>query len=191
MGFSLISMGIMVLFSGGYDIQDHILDSTMDLYFVKPVSPVLLILLERANFLRFLVTFPIGAVITAKSFSGHWASYFVALALCIASTLLLGLIKVIFYELAFWLKKMDSVVQIYEAVMEIRQYPLSVFGSRLIKLFTYIVPVAFVATIPTELLTGVLPIKLLVLFLVNGILIFLIHKGIWTLGRRHYESANG
>lgn len=70
MGYSLISMGIAVLFVGNNDIQRHVLDGTLDPYLVKPCHPILLLLLERANFLRLLVAFPIGCALVFPMFAG-------------------------------------------------------------------------------------------------------------------------
>lgn len=59
------------------------------------------------------------------------------------------LIEVILYECFFWLKKVDSLARIAEAVYSISNYPLSYLRGKMLFFLTDIVPMAFIATIPT------------------------------------------
>ena len=109
MGFSLISSSVSNLFVGAWDLESHVLEGTLDAYLVKPCSPMLLILLERANFLRFFcdlshriwaggrpsrtrgaVGRPAG---NSPVYRGHRLVELLILAI---------------YELVFWVKKVDS-----------------------------------------------------------------------------------
>lgn len=102
LGYSLISSAVANLFVGAWDIGDHIPDGTLDTYLVRPCNPVLLILLERANFLRFAVTFPAGLVMVLRyGGSGHPALLLGGIALSILGTVLLQLLVLCIYILSF------------------------------------------------------------------------------------------
>ena len=77
---------------------------------------MLLILLERANFLRFAVTFPAGLVMVLRyGGSGHPALLLGGIALSILGTVLLQLLVLCIYILSFWFKKMDTCADISRA----------------------------------------------------------------------------
>lgn len=191
MGYSLISSSVSNLFVGAWDIQDHVADGTLDSYLVKPCSSVLLILLERANFLRFLVTFPIGFLLVAIHAGIQKLGQALAgTLLCVAATILVELIVLAVYELCFWVKRVDSYADIMETFFSISQYPLIFFNEKIVMLFTYIVPVAFIGTIPAELVTGGEMQWSIFAFSTLAILIIGLVYLLWKAGRRRYESAN-
>ncbi len=56
--------------------------------------------------------------------------------------------------------------------------------------FTYVIPVAFIGTVPTELITGgVCPRSLLALPVLAAGIVGLVCV-LWNRGRKRYESAN-
>lgn len=191
MGYSLISSSISNLFVGVWDIQDHVLEGTLDNYLVKPCFPILLILLERANFLRFVVTFPIGFLLVAGNAGYHRdGQALVGVLLCVVATILVELIVLAIYELCFWIKRVDSYADIAETVFSISQYPLIFFNKKIVMLFTYVVPVAFMGTIPTELVSGGEMHWSIFAFVILAVLIVGLVWLLWKAGRRRYESAN-
>lgn len=189
-GFNLISMGILVLFSGAYDIQKHILDGSLDTYLIKPCSSLLLIVLERANFLRFLVSFPLGIVLVGIYDAKNIGTLITAMLVCVMISLVLGMIRMMLYLLAFWLRKMDSFVRIYETILSVKEYPLQVLGRKVFWFFTYIIPAAFTATIPTEFCKSGVNVRRLLWAVTANIITFVVTKYIWLWGRKTYESTN-
>ena len=64
------------------------------------------------------------------------------------------------------------------------------FGKKITLFLTYILPVAYVGTIPTEITAGGgLSISILVPLLLLGINLLGVTI-LWKLGRRRYESTN-
>ena len=167
------------------------MDGTMDSYLVKPCSSILLILLERANFLRIIVTFPIGIlIVTVNAGIQKIRLAFAGITLCISATILVELIVVAIYELCFWIKRVDSYVYVVETVFSISQYPRIFFNKKIVALFTYIVPVAFMSTIPTEIIVeGGMQWSIFAFLIIAGVS-FGIVALLWKAGRRKYESAN-
>lgn len=191
MGYGLISSAVANLFVGGWDIQAHVEEGTLDSYLVKPCNPVLLILLERANFLRFVVTCPIGFLLVAVNAGlQKIGQVFLGTLLCIAGTILVELIVLSVYVLCFWMKRVDSYADVLETVFSVSQYPLIFFPRKAVLFFTYIVPVAFIGTIPTEVVTGgQMQWSILAFLALAGLIVGLVCL-LWKAGRRRYESAN-
>ncbi len=191
MGYSLISSAVSNLFVGAWDIQNHVVDGTLDNYLVKPCGAILLILLERANFLRLLVTFPIGFLLVVfHAGIRNLGRAILGTLLCIAATILVELIVIAVYTLCFWVKRVDSYADILETVFSVSQYPLIFFSRKIVLFFTYIVPVAFMRTIPAELAAGGAPQWSFLALAVLAVLIVGLVRLLWRAGRRRYESAN-
>ena len=192
MGFSLISSAFTLLFVGVWDIGEHIRKGTLDSYLVKPCNAVLLILLERANFLRFFVTLPIGLILVLlKAGNAGFLAIMSSLLLCVVSSIVVQLVMVTLYETSFWIKKVDSYADVTSAIFSVSSYPMIFFGQKILMLFTYIVPIAFVGTIPTEIIMGKTPTLLsLLISLGSAIIIMMMTYCVWKAGRKRYESAN-
>lgn len=190
MGYSLISSSIANLFVGEWDLQDHVLDGSLDGYLLKPCSAVLLILLERANFLRFLVSFPVGAVMVFAYAGQQPLLALWGMILCILASVMVQLIILAVYELCFWLQRVDGFADLLETVFSISKYPLAFFPHKIALFFTYIVPIAWIGTIPVEIITGKTIAWSVPAFLILSIGICSLVHILWQAGRRNYESAN-
>lgn len=190
-GFSLIARAFTNLTVGDYEIQEHIIKGTLDNYLVKPCNPIVAIMMERPDFLQFFVTFFIGLACVFVHCDGSKIGYaLVSILVCMISTMTLCLLEVMIFEGAFWMKKTDVFADIYFAISSVSKYPLVFFGKRITLFFTYILPVAYVGTIPTETtINGILSITILIPLLLLGINLFGVTL-LWKLGRRRYESTN-
>lgn len=190
-GFSLISSAISNLFVGVSDLPDYILDGTLDIYLVRPKHALLLIAAERYNFFRFVITFPIGVIIGVWQINvDEILLYLYALLICILASFALELILTILYVLTFWLKNSSILVNFTSLLFSAKKYPLHYFKSGVMKVLTFVLPVAFVATIPTEMTanTGYI-VKSIYMFFFCFV-IFLVLRVLWKKGVKVYESAN-
>lgn len=75
-------------------------------------------------------------------------------------------------------------------------YPLKILPGVVNGMFTYLVPLAFVAYLPTAVLTGNLhglgvPVALAVASPLVGVLAFLLSRRLWSWSLSHYTGVNG
>lgn len=191
MGFSLISASIAVLFVGSYDIERHILKGSLDDILLRPCNPVLYIMAERANFLRFLVMYPVGLVLV---YHGVTASSFWiitgAVIMCMLSTVSVKMISIIIYEMSFFIKKVDSIYEVISSMTIIADYPLFFLKGKVRFILTYLLPITLIATIPVEFILHGLNILLYGVPLCLLLLEIFCIKIIWKAGRDRYESTN-
>ncbi len=190
-GFCLISKAISNLMVGDYDIERHITEGTLDNYLVKPANPVLLMMLERPDFLQFVVTICSGFYFVFRYTSpALYGRAIIAIIICILATGTLFLVEVMLFIMAFWLKKVDSIADIYVETCLISRYPLVFLGKKTMFFFTYVMPVVCVGTVPTYFVLGNNDFQsiaaMLMIFIINVILTVLL----WRIGRRRYESTN-
>ena len=191
MGYSLISMSISVLFVGSYDIEKHIINGTLDIYLIKPFNPIITILLERANFLRYIITMPVGLVFVLKSVVLYdIVDIVLSIYVCIVSTVSVKLISVIIYELSFWLKKTTSLARVAECIYSVATYPMTYISGKLLSFFTHVIPIACIATIPTNLSIGQLQRTVVIAPTLCAFSFSLIVLFLWKAGIHKYESTN-
>lgn len=190
-GFSLLSSSVSNLFVGTSDLKEHIINGTLDLYLIKPANAIFLIALERCNFLRFVTTFPISLItIFASAQTTPIANVVLAIFISIIATITLELIRIIPSVLGFYLLRTRNLSLVLDLFLSFKRYPVHVFGSLSGKIFTYILPVAFIATIPTDFVAKRTEISLLSIALVIFLLSVLVVKKLWEKGKVRYESAN-
>lgn len=190
-GYSMIFRSVYTIFSKCWDLQKNIIQGTLDIYLVRPGNPVVMILLENVNCLRIFLSFGIGIIILMIHVER--ANFFyscIAIIVCIIASICMGLIKVIVYECSFFFRKMDSIAEIVETVFTVTDYPIILFGKNFVLFFTFIIPAAFVATIPTTIsVQGMNDTNIIAVFIAFGILL-LISTVLWKVGRNVYESTN-
>jgi ABC-2 type transport system permease protein len=91
---------------------------------------------------------------------------------------------------AFWLVQVDNLDTLFYSLFETARYPLSFFKGGVRTLLTFVVPVAFATTFPTQALLGTADQRLL---LIGGGLAGLALLGthlFWSYAVRHYSSAS-
>ncbi len=74
---------------------------------------------------------------------------------------------------------------------ELARYPTDMYTGTMRMVYTYIFPLAFVATVPTKALLGSLSLSFFLLAFVVGASSFLACRLIWKWALKHYSSASG
>jgi ABC-2 type transport system permease protein len=91
---------------------------------------------------------------------------------------------------AFWVVRMDMVQDLFTGMYRAGQYPVTVYPTWLKLILTYLVPIGFAVTVPSESLTGRLTVTR---GLVTGaflVLVFGITRFVWRAGTRRYSGAS-
>lgn len=110
------------------------------------------------------------------------------LALLAIGTILTWAARVVLASLAFWAPGLSQDVM-FGALWQFGRYPVSIYRQPIRFTLTYVLPLAFVATLPARALTrGVEPIVLGFAILIGPIAIGLVTV-IWQAGLRRYTSA--
>jgi len=84
----------------------------------------------------------------------------------------------------------DNIQHLFRPFHQLTRIPIDITGKVLRPLFTFVIPLAFVATIPAQALIG----KLSPWLVVYGVgaaafLLWLSHR-LWNFALRHYTSAS-
>jgi ABC-2 type transport system permease protein len=123
----------------------------------------------------------LGSVPTPWGILGWLLTLAMGIAITWASRVLLA-------SLAFWAPSFQPEV-LYKALWQFGRYPVSVYRQPIRFTLTYVLPMAFIATVPAQALTrGPSPL-LLIVGLAVGLGAILVVQLVWNVGLRRYTSA--
>jgi ABC-2 type transport system permease protein len=176
------------------EIGSHIRNGTMDFILTKPVNSQFLASMRTVVFWR-LVDVALGFGIVAfalwrleLSLTPRSAALFV---------LMLGAAAVILYALwlmlvttAFWLVRIDNISELIYAFYEAGRYPVSVYRGALQAFLTFIVPIAFITTVPAAALVNRLDASLAGYGVALAVVLLLLSARFWNFALRFYASAS-
>jgi ABC-2 type transport system permease protein len=91
---------------------------------------------------------------------------------------------------AFWFIQVQGLLELFESIYQAGRWPVTIYPAWLRLGLTFIVPVAFAVTIPTQALTGRLSWQTVLLAIVLAGFFILISRLVWRLGLRRYSGAS-
>ena len=91
---------------------------------------------------------------------------------------------------AFWVVRMDEIVELFDGVFQTGRWPVGVYPVWLRFGLTFLVPIAFAVTVPAEAVTSRLNGRTLVLAVGLAILLFAFTRWFWKRGLRRYSGAS-
>ena len=91
---------------------------------------------------------------------------------------------------AFWFVRMRAVQDLFTGMYRAGQYPVTVYPVGLRLVLTYLVPIGFAVTVPSESLTGRLTWTSALTSLAFLAAALAVTRWVWKLGTRHYSGAS-
>jgi ABC-2 type transport system permease protein len=110
--------------------------------------------------------------------------------LTISGAVVIYSLWIVLIALTFWFTKFDNNVTILQALLDAGRYPVTVYPVWLRILVTFVIPIAVATTIPLQALRGDLGLERALMFIVIGIVSFLIASQVWKRGLKQYSGAS-
>ncbi len=172
------------------DIQNGTLDFTL----TRPADAQMLISIREVRIWQF-VDVLMGLVVTGyAAFQLQQAVGILQVAAFITALLVGAVIVYCFWLIlttgAFWVIRMEQVVELFQGVYQAGRYPVGIYPDWLRTGLTFLVPITFAVTVPAEALSARLSIETLLLAfgLMLGLLAF--SRWFWRVGIRNYSGAS-
>ncbi|MFL0795355.1 MAG: ABC transporter permease [Prochlorococcus sp.] len=175
-------------------IVTHVREGTLDFVLLKPIDSqfwVSLRIMAPAG----LPEIGLGLVLIVWAASRAGAS--LSLGTSLVAVLMLFVGGVILYALWFviaatsiWFVKTWNATEVLRAVLASGRFPVSAYPPTLRLVFTLVLPVAFLTTVPAEVILGRAAMPMLVLGLFLAVLFFLGSRAFWLFALRFYTSAS-
>jgi ABC-2 type transport system permease protein len=99
-------------------------------------------------------------------------------------------IKIFVNTINFWWQKMDNLFHLMYTIFEVGKYPLTIFPGFVRVLMFTLVPVAFAAYVPVNILTGRADMLTYALMPIVTILTMVVTRTFWNISLNKYSSAS-
>ncbi|MGC4192595.1 MAG: ABC-2 family transporter protein [Thermomicrobiales bacterium] len=168
---------------------------TLDFMLTKPADSQVMVTFQRVEGGAIAGTIA-GAVILGIGIAQHGERIGMGQALLFAAMLLLGIVimysfLLILSTLAFWFVKLDNVLVIFGTTFDqAGRWPIGIYPGWLKGTLTFIIPIAFVVTVPAEALSGRVNALTVLGACVPAAAFLLGARWFWSYGLKHYTGAS-
>jgi ABC-2 type transport system permease protein len=199
----LVVMGVHILMGGLIKttiqpnmerLMGDVQQGTLDYTLVKPSDSQLLVSVREVRVWQG-VDIIMGLIILIIAVLQLQSRIGIGQALAFAAALLLGGLMIYSFWLilttgAFWVVRMDQIVELFQGVYQAGRWPVGIYPGWLRSGLTFLVPVAFAVTVPAEALTGRLTSQTLLGAAALAFALLLAARWVWFTGLRNYTGAS-
>ena len=196
LGLFLSFLGLveLLLVPNVQDLMEHIRLGTMDFILTKPINSQFHASLRRINIWRGVevllglgvVGYGIGQLVAWPS-PTHLLLFFV---LCLCAIIILYSLVMLLVTSAFWFVQLENVMELLYTFYEAGRFPVTIFPAWVRMLLTFVVPIAFITTVPASVLLGRLSGVFVLYSLGVTAVLFTASVLFWRYAVRHYSSAS-
>ena len=199
----LVVLGLFQLFIGlvdalltpnVLDFTEHLRLGTMDFILTKPLNSQFHASLRRINVWRLAdALLGLGTIVYAvarlqASPALDRVLMFVSLGVCAA--IILYAIIMLLITSAFWFVQLENVMELLFTFYEAGRFPVNIFPAWVRALLTFVVPIAFITSVPASVLLGRLNGEFVLYAAGVAAALFTASALFWRFAVRHYSSAS-
>jgi ABC-2 type transport system permease protein len=190
---SLVLIPVETFFVNAWALHTHIIQGTFVKYCLKPINTMFFYfseIVEIKSLLQLFISIPI-LIISGKKMGIDWSFPLIGAYILyfICGSIILISIYVMAASLGFWLMNSMSIINFAGQVINFSKYPISIYGTFLKAVFTYILPIGFVSYYPMMLMLGKISYGNVVQAIVTAILFGSVGCLIWHKGVEHYSGT--
>ncbi len=174
-------------------IAESVRTGTMDFTLVKPIDAQFFVSTRNVNLFR-IIDVLVGLALIGwaiPQIPGVTVSGVLAGALLLLAALII--VYAIWFLLtttAFWFVKVENVTELFSGLFRAGQFPVTVFPGWVRIFFTFIVPIAFITTIPAEALIGRMQGQNALIAVGTALVLVLLSRWFWQRAVASYTSAS-
>jgi ABC-2 type transport system permease protein len=175
-------------------LMEDVQEGTLDYALTKPADSQVLVSVRQFRIWQ-LTDLVSGAILVVVGLAGLEQSVGLLDSLAFGAALALGAVMIYCFWLlittsAFWVVRMDHVLELFEGVYLTGRFPVGIYPSWLRFTVTFLVPIAFAVTVPAEAVTSRLEPSTLLLSFAFAAFLFAFTRWFWRFGLRHYSGAS-
>jgi ABC-2 type transport system permease protein len=184
----------LVIQPGMEQFIESVRDGTLDFTLTKPEDAQLTTSIKRIEIWK-LIDILLGLVVLVIALIrlgenlGAWQAGAFVLMLIMGGIIVYSFFLIL-ATLSFWLVRVENILMIFQSMYEAGRWPISLYPGWLRYGLTFIIPVAFATTVPTEALTGRLTWQTLLGAVLLAVLLFAASRAFWQAGLRRYSGAS-
>jgi ABC-2 type transport system permease protein len=166
----------------------------LDLILIKPISSQFFVSLRRFNFiplLRFFISCLILILILRQNAAEisflSFINYF--LFLIIATIITYSLWFMICCSI-FWLGNIENIFELFHPIFRMTNFPLDILPTILKEILFFIIPLAFITTVPAKALFGFISWPTVFYGIFISLFFFFLSTRLWHLALKTYSSVS-
>jgi ABC-2 type transport system permease protein len=175
-------------------LLEDVQQGTLDYALTKPEDSQMLVSVRQVRIWQ-TVEMVSGLILLLVGLAGVETSIGVLDSFAFAFALGLGAVLVYCFWLivttgAFWIVRMEHVLELFEGIYQTGRWPVGVYPRWLRYSVTFLVPVGFAVTVPAEAVTSRLAWPTLLLAVGFALALFAFTRWFWRFGLRRYSGAS-
>jgi ABC-2 type transport system permease protein len=193
LSFNLVDSAAQFLFREVYRFRDLVVTGDLDLVLVKPINPLLRLLLGGTDLLDciFLVIMT-GAVIYLGGHQGllsvtGWLLYFI---LIINALVIAAAFHIFILSMGILTTSIDHLVQVYRDLASMVRIPVDIYTEPLRGILTFVIPLGIMMTFPPKALMGILSWPLIFISFGLSLTFCFLSLWLWKRSLKEYQSAS-
>lgn len=173
---------------------EDVRQGTLDFTLTKPQDALLLVSIGQVRIWR-IFDVVLGPVVVVGALSHLGWHEGAAAVLRFAVTLMAGAaimysFWLILSTMAFWFVRADNILVIFHSMYDAARWPVTIYPGWLRAALTFLVPVTFAVTVPSQALIGRLSDGLLAATLALAAALLVGSRVFWKVGVRRYSGAS-
>jgi ABC-2 type transport system permease protein len=192
LSFNLIDAAAQFLFREVYRFRELVISGDLDLILVKPINPLLRVLLGGTDLLDLLMLIFITAAVvyTGMGISLSAVNWMVYLSLMLNSLILAAAFHILILTLCVLTTSIDHLTMVFRDTMAMLRIPVDVYSEPLRGILTFVVPLGIMMTFPPKALMGLLSGPLIFTSFFIAFLTLASTLFFWKRSLREYQSAS-
>lgn len=193
--FSILTLTpLQIFFDNIWSLRMHVIEGTFIKYYFRPVNMLVGYISEMID-LKGISQFIFGVVffiISSYKLQIEWTPIRIALfpVLWLSASLIMISLMLIAASTSFWVANSFSILALVSSFREHARYPIGIYNSFFRFIFTYVIPIGFIAFYPARFYISDIPPDISTyLAPVFGIVLFIIAIKVWEKGTRVYSGT--
>ena len=175
-------------------VVEDVREGRLDFALTKPADAQLLVSVRDVRFWQ-LTDVVVGLVVLVIALVQLDRTVTAEYLLAFCGVLAVGLVAVYCFWLilasaSFWLVRMNEVQELFDGIYRAGQYPVGIYPGWLKYGLTFLVPLAFAITVPSEAVTGRLTWQAVAVAAASAVALVATSRWFWKRGLRRYGSAS-
>ena len=175
-------------------VVEDVRQGKLDHALTKPADAQLLVSIRDVRFWQ-LTDVLVGVVVlivarVQMSSATRWQHVVAFVALLLSGLVSIYCFWLMLASASFWLVRMNEVQELFDGLFRAGQYPVGIYPGWLRYGLTFIIPLAFAITVPSEAVTGRLAWQSVVVMISFTIVLMVVSRWCWKRGLRRYGGAS-
>lgn len=188
-------MAYLTFRRGFLELGNYIRTGSFDLFMVRPIAPNIHLAFRHISLSESLGEAIMGVILVVYGLLNLDSWSFISIPLYIIfllnSLMIYYGFSLLINSVVFWVIKTQELNTIVYFFMETSRYPGDIFRGIGKVIFTFIIPIGIIATVPASILTGRIGWDLAIISLIVGISFMSAGLMVWKKSIEHYSSASG